>query len=70
MEFFIPGLIIGVIIGFYIFFKLKPKTVGYLKVAINEDKIPYLFLELDDNGITEIYNRSYVTLKVDIKSQK
>lgn len=70
MEFFIPGLIIGAIIGFYIFFKLRPKTVGYLKVAIDEDKIPYLFLEIKEGGMNEIYNRSYVTLKVDIKSQK
>ena len=70
MEFFIPGLIIGVIIGFYIFFKLRPKTVGYLKVAIDEDKVPYLFLELNNNGMAEIYKRSYVVLKVDIKSQK
>lgn len=70
MEFFIPGLIIGVIIGFYIFFKLRPKTVGYLKVAIDEDKIPYLFLEIKEGRMNEIYNRSYVTLKVDIKSQK
>lgn len=70
MEFFIPGLIIGAIIGFYIFFKLRPKTVGYLKVAIDEDKVPYLFLELNNNGMAEIYKRSYVVLKVDIKSQK
>lgn len=67
MELFIVGLIIGVILGFYICFKLRPKTVGYLKMVKDENNVPYLFLEMNEDGMSEIHKRSYVTLKVDIK---
>lgn len=68
MELLIIGIIIGVVVGAFVIYRLGPKTIGYLKVSVDEDKVPYLFLELDHDGINEIYKRSYVTLKVDLKS--
>lgn len=68
MELLIVGIIVGILIGAIAVFRLRPKTVGYLKVTIDEENVPYLFLQLDSDGMDEIYKRSHVILKVDLKS--
>lgn len=59
------GFIFGVIAS-------RPEKVGYLRVDYSDPDGPYLFLELEEDGMQTIETSDYINLKVAIKdnSQK
>ena len=60
----IVGAIIGMFCGKYIVLK---KTAGSLRVDQSDpDSGPYLFLELSQRGISELYRKKYIVLKINI----
>ena len=62
----IIGIIIGVIIGVFIMYKASP-NIGSLMVSFEDiTGEPYLFLDL--KSMEPIYKKTYVTLKVDLKT--
>lgn len=61
----IIGIIIGVIFGRKVF---RKDVVGSLRVDQSDpDSGPYLFLELSHKGVSAIYKKKYVVLKVNLK---
>ena len=67
MEIFI-GIIVGVIVGIFCgkYIALK-KTAGSLRVDQSDPNSgPYLFLELSQRGISELYRKKHIVLKIDI----
>ena len=62
---FVVGILVGCVIALSIF---RMKSVGSLRIDTSDpDDGPYLFLELSkDVGV--VYQRKYVTLKVNTKS--
>lgn len=62
------GLIAGALIGFALAIILKKeKPIGTLRVDRSDpDEAPYLFLELEQNGMERIRQSKTVVLKVDL----
>lgn len=61
----IIGILIGLLVSGFIF---KDKPIGSLRVDSSDpDSGPYLFLEVDSGGMSDIYKKQYVRLRVEIK---
>lgn len=62
---FVIGILVGCIITRSIF---RMRSVGSLRIdTSDQDDEPYLFLELSKD-VSVVYQRKYVTLKVNTKS--
>ncbi len=60
------GILIGLLVSRFIF---KEKPIGSLRVDQSDpDSEPYLFLELDQGGMNDIYKKQSVRLRVKIKN--
>lgn len=60
------GILIGLLVSRFIF---KDKPIGSLRVDQSDpDSEPYLFLELDQGGMNDIYKKQSVRLRVKIKN--
>ena len=60
------GILIGLLVSRFIF---KDKPIGSLRVdQSDQDSEPYLFLELDQGGMNDIYKKQFVRLRVKIKN--
>lgn len=60
------GILIGLLVSRFIF---KDKPIGSLRVDQSDPySEPYLFLELDQGGMNDIYKKQYVRLRVKIKN--
>ena len=64
------GLLIGIMVGVLLSrFIFREKPVGSLRVDESDpDSGPYLFLELDAGGMSDIYKKQSVRLRVKIKN--
>lgn len=63
------GILIGLGLGLIIFRHSLPKVVGSLRVDHSDpDSGPYLFMEIDQGGMSTIQNSNYIILKVNLKS--
>ena len=59
-------LLAGMLVSRFIF---KDKPIGSLRVDQSDpDSEPYLFLELDPGGMSDIYKKQSVRLRVKIKN--
>lgn len=59
------GILVGLLVSRFIF---KDKPIGSLRVDQSDPySEPYLFLELDAVGMSDIYKKKYVRLRVKIK---
>lgn len=62
----LAGILIGLLVSKFIF---KDKPIGSLRVDKSDpDSEPYLFLELDAGGMSDIYKKQNVRLRVKIKN--
>lgn len=60
------GILIGLLVSRFIF---KDKPIGSLRVDQSDPySEPYLFLELDQGGMNDIYKKQSVRLRVKIKN--
>ena len=60
------GILIGLLVSRFIF---KDKPIGALRVDQSDPySEPYLFLELDQGGMNDIYKKQSVRLRVKIKT--
>lgn len=66
----IGGLVLGLLLGFGLSAVIKrKKPVGTLRVDRSDpDEAPYLFLELEQDGMTKIHQNKTVLFKVDLNS--
>ena len=63
------GIIIGLGLGLTTIHRSLPKAVGSLRVDHSDpDSEPYLFMEIDQDGMDVIRNSNYIILKVNLKS--
>ena len=61
----LAGILIGLLVSKFVF---KDKPIGSLRVDKSDpDSEPYLFLELDAGGMSDIYKKQSVRLRVKIK---
>ena len=68
MIWYILMALAGVIVGFGLAYLLRPKNVGVIRVDSSDKDGPYLFLELNHDGMDTINKRQYITLKVNRQS--
>lgn len=62
----LAGILIGLLVSKFVF---KDKPIGSLRVDKSDpDSGPYLFLELDAGGMSDIYKKQSVRLRVKIKN--
>lgn len=62
----LAGILIGLLVSKFVF---KDKPIGSLRVDKSDtDSEPYLFLELDAGGMSDIYKKQSVRLRVKIKN--
>lgn len=62
----LAGILIGLLVSKFVF---KDKPIGSLRVDKSDpDSEPYLFLELDAGGMSDIYKKQSVRLHVKIKN--
>lgn len=62
----LAGILIGLLVSKFVF---KDKPIGSLRVDKSDpDSKPYLFLELDAGGMSDIYKKQSVRLRVKIKN--
>lgn len=62
----LAGILIGLLVSKFVF---KDKSIGSLRVDKSDsDSEPYLFLELDAGGMSDIYKKQSVRLRVKIKN--
>lgn len=60
----LAGILIGLLVSKFVF---KDKPIGSLRVDKSDpDSEPYLFLELDAGGMSDIYKKQSVRLRVKI----
>ena len=64
------GICIGTIVGLLIANRLRPVTVGTIRMNTDDPDGPYLFLELVDGGLIFIEHSDEVILKVKLDSHK
>lgn len=66
----IGGLVLGLLLGFGLSSVIKrEKPVGTLRTDRSDpEEAPYLFLELEQNGMHTIYHAKTVVFKVDLSS--
>lgn len=62
----IVGILIGLLISKFIF---RDKPIGSLRIDSSDlDSGPYLFLEVDPGGMSDIYKKQRVCLRIKIKN--
>ena len=62
----LAGILIGLLVSKFVF---NDKPIGSLRVDKSDpDSEPYLFLELDAGGMSDIYKKQSVRLRVKIKN--
>ncbi len=66
----IGGLVLGLLLGFGLSAVIKrEKPVGTLRVDRSDpEEAPYLFLELEQDGMDKIHKAKTVVFKVDLRS--